>query len=69
MPQPTNVRDSQCVMVMIIYLNKYSLRLAELVDMLREVTKKNVPFVWGTKYSKECKGIKMLLPMHPTQIL
>ena len=35
MQQPTNVRDFQCVMVMIIYLNKYSSRLAELDDILR----------------------------------
>ena len=33
--QPTNVREFQCVMVMIIYLNKYSSRLAELDDILR----------------------------------
>ena len=35
MQQPTNVRDFQCVMVMIIYLNKYSSRLAELDDIMR----------------------------------
>ena len=57
-PQPTNVRDIWYFLGMVTYLNKYSPRLAKLVDSLRELTKKNAPFVWGPGHTEAFEAIK-----------
>ena len=43
---------------MVNYLNRYSPRLAELDDSLREFTKKNAPLIWVPKHTKEFDVIK-----------
>ena len=34
------------------YLIKYAPRLSDIADSLRELTKKNVPFIWGPAYTE-----------------
>ena len=43
---------------MVNYLNKYSLRLGELGHNLRQLTKKNVPFILGPEHTEAFDGIK-----------
>ena len=43
--QTTNIKDLQCFLGMLNYLNKYTPRLAEHAYSLRDLTKKNVPFI------------------------
>ena len=43
---------------MVNYLIKYSARLAKLGDSLRELTKKNVPSIWGPEHTETFEAIK-----------
>ena len=58
MPQPTDVRDLQCFLGMINYLNKYSSQLAEFCNDLHEVAKKNSLFVWFSEHTEALEAIK-----------
>ena len=58
MPQPPNVKDLKCFMGMVNYLKSILPRLAELGDSFRELTKKNIPFIWGPEYAEVFDAIK-----------
>ena len=64
-PQPTNVRDLQCLLGMVNYINKYSTRLTQLSDSLRELTKKNVPFRWEYEHTEAFDAIKKEITSAP----
>ena len=59
MTQPTNFKDLRCFLGMVNYLNNYSSRLEELSDSLRELTKKNGPFLLGPEYTEAFDNIKI----------
>ena len=52
------MRDPQCFLSIVNYLNKYSPGLAELGGSLRDLTKKNVLFVWGQEHAEAFESIK-----------
>ena len=58
MPKGTNIKDLHCYSGMVNYLIKYSARLAKLGDSLRELTKKNVPSLWGPEHTETFEAIK-----------
>ena len=47
------------------YSNRYSQRLAELADSLRQLTKNNVSSIWGLGHSEEFDGIKKEITNSP----
>ena len=50
MPSPTNKKQVQSFIDMINYLSKFSLRLSELAEPIRELSKDKVPFNWGLEH-------------------
>ena len=50
MPAPTTKKDVQSFIGMINYLSKFSARLSEIVEPIRELAKDKVPFSWGPKH-------------------
>ena len=50
MPSPTNKKHDQSFIGMINYLSKFSPRLSELAEPIRELSKDKVPFNWGPKH-------------------
>ena len=49
MPPPTCKKQVQSFIGMVNYLSKFSLRLSELAEPIRELSKEKVPFNWGVK--------------------
>ena len=47
MPQPKDFKQLQSFLRMVNYFNRYSPRLAEIIAPLLDLTKENVPFLWG----------------------
>ena len=43
---------------MINYLNQYSPRLAEITSLLCDLTKDNVPFIWGPEHTNAFHAAK-----------
>ena len=50
MPSLTNKNQVQFFIGMIKYLSKFSLRLSELAEPIRELSKHKVPFNWGPEH-------------------
>ena len=50
MPPPSNRKEVQSFMGLINYLTKFSPRLTELSEPVRELIKEKVPFNWGPKH-------------------
>ena len=65
MPQPTSVKGLQCFLGMANNMNKYSPRLAELGDSLRELTKYNAPFIWVSEHTEAFDAIKEQITSAP----
>ena len=51
MPRPTNLKDLQTFLGMIQYLSKFSPRIAEIAELLQDLTKKHAPYVWGPEHN------------------
>ena len=47
MPKPTNLKDLQTFLGMVQYLSKFSPRIAEIAEPLRDLMKKHAPYAWG----------------------
>ena len=47
------------------YLNKYSPTFAELGESLKELTKKNLPFIWGPEHTEAFDAIKKEITSAP----
>ena len=63
--QPMTMKDLQCFLGMVSYLNKYSPWLAELGDSLRELTKKKLLFICGLEHTEAFDVVIKKLQMHP----
>ena len=50
MPTATNRKQVQPFIGMINYLSKFSLRLSELAEPIRKMSKDKVPFNWGAEH-------------------
>ena len=58
MPSPTNKKQVQSFIGMINFLSKFSLRLSELAEPIRELSKDKVPFNWGSEHQQACTQIE-----------
>ena len=58
MPPPTSKKQVQSFICMINYLSKFSARLSELAEPIRELCKDKVPFNWGPEHQAAFKEMK-----------
>ena len=58
MPQPVNKKELQSFIGMVNYLSKFTPRLSELAECLRDLIRINVPFQWGPEHTEAFAGIK-----------
>ena len=58
MPPPTCKKQVQSFIGMVNYLSKFSARLSELLEPIRELSKEKVPFNWGPEHQAMCKQMK-----------
>ena len=58
MHSPTNKKQVQSFIGMINYLSKFSLRLSDLADPIRELFKDKVPFNWGPEHQEALTQMK-----------
>ena len=58
MPPPTSKKQVQSFIGMINYLSKFSARLSELAEPIRELCKDKVPFNWGPEHQAAFKQMK-----------
>ena len=58
MPEPSSKRKVQSFIGMISYLSKFSARLSELSEPIRELSKERVPFNWGPEHRESFDAIK-----------
>ena len=58
MPPPTCKKQVQSFISMINYLSKFLARLLELAELIRELSKDEVPFNWGPEHHTVFKQIK-----------
>ena len=63
---PTNVTELQTFLGMCQYLAKYSPRIAELSEPLRQLTCKGIPFVWGPEHDEAFSALKQEITTAPT---
>ena len=78
MPSPTNKKQVQSFIGMINYLSKFSPRLSELAEPIRELSKDKVPFNWRPEYQQaftqvkernfKCCGVSLLQPQEPNHV-
>ena len=59
-PPPTCKKQVQSFIGMINYLSKFSARLLELAEPIRELCKEKVPFNWGLEHHTAFKQIKKI---------
>ena len=65
MPPPTCKKQVQSFKYMVNYLSKFSARLSELVEPIRELSKEKVPFNWGPKHQAAFKQMKKEIARAP----
>ena len=58
MPPPTSKKQVQSFIGMVNYLSKFSARLSELAEPIRELCKDKVPFNWGPEHQAAFKQMK-----------
>ena len=58
MPELNYKKEMQSFMGMINYLSKFSARLSELSEPIRELSKEKVPFNWGPEHQEAFNVIK-----------
>ena len=58
MPSPSSKKEVQSFVGMINYLSKFSPRLTELAEPIRELTKEKVPFNWGPEHQESFTMLK-----------
>ena len=66
MPPPTCKKQVQSFIGMVNYLSKFLVRLSELAEPIRELSKDKVPFNWGPEHQPEFRQIKgrLLEPLY-----
>ena len=65
MPPPCNKKEVQSFIGMINYLTKFSPRLTELSEPVRELIKEKVPFNWGPEHQESFEALKKELVRVP----
>ena len=65
MPAPTCNKWVQSFIGMINYFSKFSPRLSELVEPIRELSKDKVPFNWGLEHKEAFKQLKKEIARAP----
>ena len=65
MPVPTSKKEVQMFIGMINYLPKFSPRLSELAELIRELSKDKVPFNWGPEHQEAFKQMKKEIARAP----
>ena len=58
MPLPTSEKQVQSFIGMVNYLSKFSAKLSELAEPIRDLCKEKVPFNWGPEHQDAFKQIK-----------
>ena len=58
MLKPTCLKDLQTFLGIVQYLSKFSPRIAEIAEPLRDLTKKHAPYVWGPEHNQAFNSIK-----------
>ena len=58
MKPPDNAKDLQSFLGLVNYLTRYSSQLATLTAPLRELTKKEIAFVWGPEHDIAFQAVK-----------
>ena len=58
MPSPSSKKEVQSFIGMINYLAKFSPRLTELTEPIREIVKEKVPFNWGPEHQESFAMLK-----------
>ena len=58
MPELSCKKEVQSFVSMVNYLSKFSARLSELSEPIRELSKEKVPFNWGTEHQEAFNEIK-----------
>ena len=58
MPPPSSKKEVQSFISMINYLSKFSPRLTELAEPIRELVKEKVPFNWGPEHQEAFAMLK-----------
>ena len=58
MPSPSSKKEVQLFIGMINYLSKFSPRLTELAEPIRELVKEKVPFNWGPEHQESFAMLK-----------
>ena len=58
MSPPTNKKQVQSFIGMINYMSKFSVRLLELAEPIRELAKDKVPFNWGPEHQHAFTQVK-----------
>ena len=61
MPEPSSKKKVQSFIGMINYLSKFSVRLCQLSEPIRELSKERIPFNWGPEHREAFKVIKKQL--------
>ena len=65
MPPPSSKKEVQSFIGMINYLTKFSPRLTELAEPIRELVKEKVPFNWGPEHQESFTMLKKELVRAP----
>ena len=58
MPKPATLKDLQTFLEMIQFLSKFSPRIAEIAEPLRDLMKKHAPYAWGPEHNQAFDNIK-----------
>ena len=65
MPSPRSKKEVQSFIGMINYLSKFSPRLTELAELIRELGKEKVPFNWGPEHEESFTMLKSEISKAP----
>lgn len=65
MPSPKNLTELQCFLGMINYLNRFSPILAQVSEPVRQLMKKDVPFVWQPEHQRAFQNLKQAITEVP----
>ena len=65
MQPPQNLTELQSFMGMINYLNQFSAVMSQISDPLRQLMKKEVPFVWQPEHQKAFQELKQVITEAP----
>ena len=65
MPKPTTLEDLQTFLGMVQYRSKFSPRIAEIAEPLRDLMKKHAPYAWGPEHNQAFNNIKREIVQAP----